>query len=451
MPRISVRLFALFFVLISGQAFAVDYYWRSSPFPEHRATPLEVCSSVPAGYNGYNWSNFYVVRVTDITFKCFARRTNLSGTASWEGIEIATNGPTRYGDNCPVDTIYNSATGACDAPPPPPPECKVGDLFPAKGSVAPVVTSADGRNFVNSRPSGVCYQQCTYEAPSDVRPASCYGTAGGEGWCNYILKGTGVNCSTEHYTFAESGPSLNPPDTPNVPDSDPDDPQCPAGWSVSNGTCFKNPPKPCDPSTGEVCPPGDGDGDDGSGGDNGGGDDGGDNGGGDDPAGDPSSGAEDDLDDLEEQRPDTEGEPCKPRADGTGCDGPTARGEACEDVLECTGDAIQCAMLRKQKRMVCDAEYTKEAQQFVENQIAKEDYDLTTHEVDGGALFSAGLNAPRWLPAACPAPKSIAVKGVSTSLSFEPACDFAMALGPLFVALAGVFFAVYVGRAFGGS
>ena len=127
------------------------------------------------------------------------------------------------------------------------------------------------------------------------------------------------------------------------------------------------------------------------------------------------------------------------------------KGEQGDKIIECTGDAVQCSMLRQQKKMVCDHVYDTNARKFVEQQIAKKAYELTTNEVSGAGLFSNGLNAPRWLPSACPAPKSISIKGVSTSLSFEPACQFASALGPLFVALAGVFFAVYVGRALGGS
>ncbi|WP_445937618.1 virulence factor TspB C-terminal domain-related protein [Pseudomonas sp.] len=41
--------------------------------------------------------------------------------------------------------------------------------------------------------------------------------------------------------------------------------------------------------------------------------------------------------------------------------------------------------------------------------------------------------------------------GRSYSLSWEPVCRFATAMGPLIVALASIFFAVSIGRALKGS
>lgn len=438
----SSRWFFAFFLFLYVFSFsqsstaAITYYWRSGGGLEG-ADPQYLCSRVQA-QNAGSLSPSFKYPSPD-----YPNNPN-KGKCTWTYSSGTVLGDefTRHGDSCPSPKVWSTTKGICVDPPPP---CKVGELFPAKGSVGSVVTDANGRNWVNSQPVDACYNQCIYSAP-DARPTGCYGTKGGQGWCNYILKGTGVNCPADSYTLSQSGPPLNPPDTPNVPDSPPD-PLCPAGWSVSNGTCFKNPPKVCDPSTGEVCPPG-GNGDDGEG--NGGnGDDDGDSTN-DDSTDDPASDADDDAEQADSEKPDSEGEACKPRADGTGCGGPTVRNEECEKIMECTGDAIQCAILRKQKKMACAYEY-KDAKPFIEEQIAKKAYELTTNEVNGAGLFSDGLNAPRWLPSGCPAPKSISIKGVSTSLSFEPACQFARSLAPLFVALAGVFFAVYVGRAFGGS
>lgn len=416
--------------------FALDYYWGhlSSPNTFNVSSPLEACNRTldSTGNTSIN-SVFVLPHNNGEGFRKCSYKVGSNGP--YEDVSVR-----RYGDSCPVDTEYDPVTGTCLSPPPP---CEIGALFPAKGSTGPVVTSTAGINYVVSEPVDQCYEQCLYSGGSDSRPSSCYGTPGGDGWCNFVMKGTGENCTDESYTFAISGPSLNPPDTPNVPPSEPD-PICPAGWTNSNGTCFKNPPKVCDPSTGEVCPPDGGDGGDGGDGEGGGG-----GGSGYDPN-DPASGSDDDLDDALSGETDTSGEPCKPRADGTGCGGPVVANEECDKVMTCTGDAIQCAILRKQKSMACAYEY-EAAKPFIEQQIAKDAYKLTTDEVDGSSLFSAGFNAPGWLPSGCPAPKAININGMSTSLSFGPACDFASALGPLFIALAGLFFAVYVGRAFGGS
>ncbi|EPK1458403.1 attachment protein [Pseudomonas aeruginosa] len=183
----------------------------------------------------------------------------------------------RKGDQCAnADDTYNASTGICE---PPPKECKEGELFPAKGPDSPVVTSG-GRNYVGDggAPSA-CYQSCEYGG--NPSPASCYLVKGSTttGFCNYILKGTGQSCGADSYTFAQTGDSLNPPDTPNTDPSDPNDPGCPPGWSWSGTTCVKTPTDPTDP-TDPTTPGGDGDGN-GGGNNNGGGNDGGTGNGGD--------------------------------------------------------------------------------------------------------------------------------------------------------------------------
>lgn len=184
------------------------------------------------------------------------------------------------GDSCPPEQEIDPSDGACK---PPPEECKEGELFPAKGPDSPVVTSG-GRNYVGDggAPSA-CYQSCEYGG--NPSPASCYLVKGSTttGFCNYILKGTGQSCGADSYTFAQTGDSLNPPDTPNTDPSDPNDPGCPPGWSWSGTTCVKTPTDPTDP-TDPTTPGGDGDGGgDGNGGgnNNGGGNDGGTGNGGD--------------------------------------------------------------------------------------------------------------------------------------------------------------------------
>ncbi len=172
----------------------------------------------------------------------------------------------RKGDQCAnADDTYNASTGICE---PPPKECKEGELFPAKGPDSPVVTSG-GRNYVGDGGAPTaCYQSCEYGG--NPSPASCYLVKGSTttGFCNYILKGTGQNCGADSYTFAQTGDSLNPPDTPNTDPSDPNDPGCPPGWSWSGTTCVKTPTDPTDP-TDPTTPGGDGDGGgDGNGGGN---------------------------------------------------------------------------------------------------------------------------------------------------------------------------------------
>lgn len=440
-------IFSLPIFLFSTPVFSQDYVWFDSYGHEGQTSGTGACNTALSTLNQPGSTAVYTLKsitvINSTTADCIIFSKNI-GSGTGEGESTFTHRITRQGTTCPSGVVYNPVTLACETTPPP--VCKVGDPFPAKGSVGPVVTTAEGRSYPVSSPPTACYNQCTYSPPPDVRPVSCYGTPGGEGWCNYIIKSTGANCSADSYTFATSGPQLNPADTPNVPPSDPD-PYCGPNHTNFNGTCAPNPPKPCDPSTGAVCAPGTTDPnkpnpEPGAGGSPG-----------TTPEGtadhpDTSSGADSDLEKLEESKPKPDA--CKPKADGSGCGGPTVRGEQCDKVVECTGDAILCASLRQQKKMACAYEYA-EARPFIEQQVAKDAYKLTTKSVDGSSLFSDGTGAARWLPTGCPAPKPINIKGVSTSLSFQPACDFASGLSYVLVALASVFFAIYVGRAFGGS
>ena len=67
-------------------------------------------------------------------------------------------------------------------------------------------------------------------------------------------------------------------------------------------------------------------------------------------------------------------------------------------------------------------------------------------------MFNEGT---RFLPASgCPQPKSFSLStggGRTFEFSFEPLCQFASDLSYLIVAAAGVFFAIYIGRASGGE
>lgn len=87
----------------------------------------------------------------------------------------------------------------------------------------------------------MCYQQCSYVPQESPRSVSCYLEPGSttQGYCNFIIESNGENCSAESYEFSKTGDALNPADTPDAPPSNPDDPLCPDGWTVSNGTCYK--------------------------------------------------------------------------------------------------------------------------------------------------------------------------------------------------------------------
>ncbi|EKN0246806.1 attachment protein [Pseudomonas aeruginosa] len=264
------RLLPLLGLLVSllwhSLASADFYQWKIS-IP---GKPTAFFPSYTAACQYYfdNTSANWLKKINKLSYDVVQCSVSGSGGITWEpSAAILT------GDSCPPEQEIDPADGACK---PPPEECKEGELFPAKGPDSPVVTSG-GRNYVGDGGAPTaCYQSCQYGgSPS---PASCYLVKGSTttGFCNYILKGTGQGCGADSYTFAQTGDSLNPPDTPNTDPSDPNDPGCPPGWSWSGTTCVKTPTDPTNP-TDPTTPGGDGDGGDGNG--NGGGDN---NGGGND-------------------------------------------------------------------------------------------------------------------------------------------------------------------------
>lgn len=126
-------------------------------------------------------------------------------------------------------------------------------------------------------------------------------------------------------------------------------------------------------------------------------------------------------------------------------------GEQCVETLSCTGDVIQCAILKKQKEQACMWDYEK-SKGTIESEIAKDEYQVKEGEHDMSGLFSSALGAARWLPATCPAPISKTLhSGPTVELSWQPTCDFAMGIAPVIVGGACLFFAIYVGRGIGGG
>ncbi|MCR4511125.1 hypothetical protein NUV66_17610 [Pseudomonas sp. 32.2.56] len=133
-------------------------------------------------------------------------------------------------------------------------------------------------------------------------------------------------------------------------------------------------------------------------------------------------------------------------------------GETCESAPACEGDAVQCAILKQQYEARCDFE---EANDFEENeddikglfegQGDKFKLDEGSGDIDVPSFINQGT---RFLPATCPADQSFSLTtggGRSFALSFEPLCRAASDLSGLFVAITGIFCALYVGRSVGGQ
>ncbi|MFB4368023.1 MULTISPECIES: virulence factor TspB C-terminal domain-related protein [unclassified Pseudomonas] len=449
----GVRLLVALVVMGWGQVgFAKDYYWLLDgvEYSSAQAACSAYYAQNPASKAGYGEgviSSKNPVMLNPNQIRC-----------NWKGYPKANPNFTisgaitvsRAGDSCPPDHTYNPATGECE---PPPPDCSTASPGIFKSPPAGVINS-NGANYVATRsPGTVCYNQCSYST-SD-RASSCFLTPGSktEGYCNYIGNATGENCNEPDHPLGAPGDPLNPPDTPDVPPSDPNDPGCPPGYGWSGTTCVKNPTD--DGGNGPGDDDGDGDGDSGGGGgpggDDGNGGDGGDGDSGNGGDGD-GNGSGGDGDGNGDGNGDGDGDgQCDPAKDPNKCGQSSVGGEACNVDLKCEGDAIQCAILRKNKEQVCQWTYDANVKKQIADEMAGEAYQLKESSIPVSGLFTEALNKGRWLPQSCPPPQSVSVMGRTYSISWEPLCRFATAMGPIVVALASIFFAVFIGRGLKGS
>lgn len=408
-----LRLLACGFMLVlSGPLLAAQYWWSGTyltpqgTFSKEGSSPLAVCQAIIAATG----VRFHSLVVNGRTAYCYQFRP--TGTDKFLASQLW-----RGGDSCPAGTEYDAENGECYKPTE---DCAstVGALFPARGPTAPVIESG-GRFYIGGPPASeitACYQSCRYGEGG--RASSCYRLPGSttEGFCNYILKGLGESCSADSYQFATSGDPLNPgtdPGDPSVPPSDPNDPGCPSGWMWSGTTCVK------DPGAGN----GEGNG---SGEGSGGGESSGGGGGGSDEEGDEPSDN-------------------------------SVQGEDCDAELSCSGDAIQCAVLRQQKELRCQIEVLNDFdkhQDDIAKTIEGEDFELTKDEEINVAGFLSEGTGRRFLPSACPADKTFSLRtggGRTFAFTYAPLCQLATDLSYLIVIAATIFFAVYVGRSFGGE
>ena len=370
----------------------------------------------------------------------------------------------RFGASCPAGSVYNTTTGACDS------QCET-----TNGQTIlhqHLIKAAVGEPSTEP-PGSVCANSCQYTwgftAPTNVYAYTSGNPPGVFGSFEY--KSAGLECTGGEPTrTAPAGPSdtTNPDDTP-APDPDNG---CPDGH-VWNGTfCSEEPPKVCDPDV-EVggCDdaenpdpenptdpddPGDGEGD-GEGDDSGEGD--GDGGGEGDGTGDGEGDGEGDGDGDGDGESEGEGDgkgddKCDPATDPNKCVEPGVTGEECDAEISCKGDAVQCAILKQQKQMRCNAEEQanfENKKSDIEGLFQGEEFELKEAEVNAPSFISG---AGRFLPSGCPSPESMNLRssgGRTLQLDYKPLCQAATDMSWLIVAFTAMFCAVYVGRAFGGA
>ena len=308
-------------------------------------------------------------------------------------------------------------------------------------------------------PDSVCANSCQYAfgftPASNVYVYSSGDPSGVFGVYSYT--GNGIECNED--TRKQPGNPGQQTDPDETPTPDPDN-QCPDGYAWNGTFCSKEPPPPCDPEV-EVggCDdtenpdpdePGDGD-EDGDGEGEGDGD------------GDGEGEGEGDGDGEGEGEGDGEGNgegdgeaECDPAKDPNKCGKSSVEGEACDAEVKCTGDAVQCAILRQQKELRCHAEEQADFEKHesaIEAAVQGDKFKLDegSSEIELPTFVNQGT---RFLPASCPAAETFSLRtsgGRSFEISYEPLCRAANDLSGLFVAVATVLAALYVGRSVGGQ
>lgn len=416
-------LLFVFLSLISGISAAADYYWvldmNGSIMPEHYQTGMEACSSLNQRLAG-NGRTYYGKTTSNTSVDCF------------DQVGSTRYASRRMGTSCPAGTTEDPDTGFCL--PPSDAECRTKNPFDVRIQFS---MTADGVVF-SADPKVV--DHCVFEPgePKGCTDVYCdvpYTPVGNDvmgdnsddpqqdmqDYLDELAKQ--FDCQkTNNGTVGCSNSQTTPPDI------DPDN-KCPNGYSWSGTSCFATPGGPADRDNSGPTPCTSNCGGNTGGGDTGGGDTGGgDTGGGDTGGGNTGGGGGDNDGDS------------------------SVTGTACDQIFKCTGDAVNCAIAEKQRASYCEAHElsdSKKGFEKIKSELGDEKYSLNDGgEVDVSTMFGQGT---RFLPSSCPGRQAVSLHIGPISFDWQPVCTFAEAMGKIGVALASLFFAVYVGRSFGGE
>lgn len=487
-PRLFIRMVIAFGLIGWGQfVFAVDYYWNlnGNSYP----SPSAACSYQLNLMRSQIHSTHTLVD-SGINFESQTRAVCLFTELRSDGTTAQNHqiNVDRYGDSCPVDTTYNSQNGECVGPQPDPCESTIGDRINHEHKTGPI------GGPVSDPPVTVCENTCQY---SNTFENKCYRNFDADKdslYCSIVYLGNGVQCTggdvSNPGSVFDQPPTVPPIDrTPEVshnsscddwvtnPDGtltrsctssnefkEPGSIDCTDGYSVDSCKPGSPPPeyaktdvsetttettnpdgsktsdtskttdktackglKPCT-STGKTETSTSETGADGKPGDTSGTCTG-------------TACPEDKDGDGEEDKE----EPEERIASAGSCDG----------AFSCSGDAIDCEILKKQKEQQCFAEdqadfegNKADIEGLFEGQGDKFKLDEGSADIDVPSFINQGT---RFLSPSCPVDRTASLSSGPISISFQPLCDFASALGPVFVLFATIFCALYVGRSVGGQ
>ena len=441
MRRVCLFLLVL---SVSPLASAETYYWEFLTSPQLTApTPAQACQQridwrLSSGSTlDPSIKELEVKQLSSVQWQCLYGYRNASGSGYLANPIMQLRGTVCEDP----DAQLNSATGECEAP---------NRCLDTEGvTTLHMFQRATRANAYDPwpetgdpRPVTVCKDECRYSASGYT----------GEDTCGALIKdpliqacitpyiGQGIPCVHGDADHQSQLPSFDPGENPQPdPPTDPEDPTDPAvlcnktpGFVWSGSVCTPifsedspepNPDQP-NPGTPGGAGEGSGDGGEGDGGEGGGGEGGGTGTGGTGSGGGGGSQSENPNNVL---------------------------GTECDQALQCTADAYQCAILYQTKRSRCDMEKAldfEEQRPQIEALFTGEDFQMDEEEIDIPSFIGQGA---RFLPATCPAPISIPLSGNTFQLQMEPFCTFASDLGFLIVAFATLASALYIGRAFGGE
>lgn len=492
MKRIA-GLFIALVSLLANPALAADYFWQINSYASLGSFD-SASAAISAYISHYNstYSRTWVEQsrswASDTQLKVEGKIYNSSGGLF--GSQTIT--ASRFGDSCPIGTEYNSATGECVAPEPDQCATATGEFVHEynAGSLDPSVPPS-------LPPSSICESGCLYNRTATVKGCNRFlETTTGKDlnsvYCQVVYQGVGSQCTTNNPppgSVFDQPPAKPPADaTPQFTS----DNQCGDWITNADGTQSRN----CT-STETLKEPGQLNCDN---------------------AGDylhcttgkPAPRFEDtskteqttkttnpDGSSKTETSTTTDKTVCvgtKPctsttaeetsssgtNADGTpgdeskectgsGCtsdgseegedeEGPerAASAGSCDAAFSCSGDAIDCEVLRQQKEQLCHAEEMADFPKHkpaIEAAVSGDQFQLNEGAgvIDVPSFINQGT---RFLPSTCPTAESFSLTtagGRTFQLSYEPLCRAASDLSGLFVAVATVLAALYVGRAVGGQ
>ncbi|UQY33157.1 hypothetical protein K8U54_15665 [Pseudomonas fulva] len=242
----GLRLLLALTLMGWGQfVFAEQYAWKYDESGKTFPDPASACKAAYSLNEHWSYSRAARYNNNEGSFRCYGLPRQNPQPSQESSHYFAS----RIGDTC--TGTYDAQTGVCT---PPPAACEplAGQRFSFFANVPNGGSSLPGEYICQEGCRAAWSGEC---GTNDQGISACWGLA------TY----NGQVCQSGDTPSGLGNPPTDPTD-PTTPPTDPTDPTeppdptdpppvCGPGHTWSGTTCVKDPPKPCDPSTGEVCPP----------------------------------------------------------------------------------------------------------------------------------------------------------------------------------------------------